>query len=132
VINTASQAGVSSPPFNGPYHATKHAVVTLSETLRAELDAFAPGVGVSVICPSAVQTRVQDAARNRPSDLDPPGGSDGTVLLTASEPSERDWRIIAAATAAREGLPPEVSDPYEYAGRALEAIDAGRLYVAPG
>jgi NAD(P)-dependent dehydrogenase (short-subunit alcohol dehydrogenase family) len=132
VINTASQAGVSSPPFNGPYNATKHAVVALSETLRAELDAFAPGVGVSVICPSAVQTRVQNSARNRPADLVPPSGSDGTVLLTVSEPSERDRRIIAAATAAREGLPPEVWDPYEYAGRALEAIDAGRLYVAPG
>ena len=132
VINTASQAGVSSPAFNGPYNATKHAVVALSETLKAELDAFAPGVGVSVICPSAVETRVQDAARNRPADLRPPGGSDGTVLLTATQPSERDSKIIAAATAARSGLPSEIWEPYDFAGRALEAIDAGHLWVAPG
>ena len=67
VVNTASMAGVTSPPFMGPYNATKHAVVTISETLYAELQLVAGGaVGVSVLCPGWVRTQIHLSDRNRP------------------------------------------------------------------
>jgi NAD(P)-dependent dehydrogenase (short-subunit alcohol dehydrogenase family) len=73
VVNTASIAGLSALPGLGVYTATKHAVVALSEVLREEL---APeGVGVSVLCPGGVRTRIHEAARNRPDAL---GGPDPT------------------------------------------------------
>ena len=71
VANTASMAGLSIVPMVGPYTASKHAVVAISESLRAELDVHAPGVGVTVLCPSYVPTRLNDSGRNRPGDLTP-------------------------------------------------------------
>ena len=71
VVNTASMAGLTTIPGggNGAYSATKHAVVGLSETLRVELDAVAPEVGVTVLCPGPVPSRIHDSARNRPAEL---------------------------------------------------------------
>lgn len=70
VVNTASMAGVTSAPFMGPYNATKHAVVTISETLYAELQLLTGGsVGVSVLCPGWVKTQIASSERNRPEDL---------------------------------------------------------------
>ncbi len=67
IVNTASMAGLTSPPFLGIYNVTKHAVVTISETLFADLSlAGAAGVGVSVLCPGWVRTRIHEAGRNRP------------------------------------------------------------------
>ncbi|HKE75303.1 MAG TPA: SDR family NAD(P)-dependent oxidoreductase [Acidimicrobiales bacterium] len=132
VVNTASLAGVATPPFNAPYNAAKHAVVALSETLRAELDVFAPGVGVSVVCPGAVATRVQESARNRPDDLVPSDGSGGTVLLTDAGLSDRDQKIVAAAMSSGDEGPPEVFAPYDFAGEVLAGVDAGTLHIAPG
>lgn len=67
VVNTASIAGLTSAPFLGPYNATKQAVVAISETLYKDLRiAGATGVGVSVLCPGFVQTRIADSGRNRP------------------------------------------------------------------
>ncbi|HAM01902.1 MAG TPA: hypothetical protein DCQ30_06690, partial [Acidimicrobiaceae bacterium] len=51
VVNTASLAGLASPPFMGPYNAAKHAVVTISETLAKDLRTMGSPVGVSVLCP---------------------------------------------------------------------------------
>lgn len=75
IVNTASIAGLSTIPGggNGAYSATKHAVVGLSETLRLELDLVAPEVGVTVLCPGPVPSRIHDAARNRPADRQPSG-----------------------------------------------------------
>src|SRR6478752_489117 len=67
VVNTASIAGLVAGPFMGPYNASKHAVVALSETLHHELALMAPHVKVSVLCPGWVQTRIGDSERNRPS-----------------------------------------------------------------
>lgn len=71
IVNTASMAGLTTIPGggNGAYSATKHAVVGLSETLRLELADAAPEVGVTVLCPGPVPSRIHDAARNRPADL---------------------------------------------------------------
>lgn len=78
VVNTASMAGLLSPAFMAPYNIAKHGVVTLSETLFAELASLAPGVGVSVLCPGWVKTRIYDAGRYAPDDATaaPLGGSD--------------------------------------------------------
>ncbi|MDO7833424.1 SDR family NAD(P)-dependent oxidoreductase [Sphingobium sp. HBC34] len=56
VVNTASMAGLIVVPSNGIYNATKHAVVSLSETLEADLKAAGHDVGVTVLCPGLVDT----------------------------------------------------------------------------
>ena len=57
-IATASVAGLVSAPMSGAYNATKHAVVSMCETLHQELRDRFNHVGVSVICPGAVQTDI--------------------------------------------------------------------------
>jgi len=57
-IATSSVAGLVSAPLTGAYNATKHGVVAICETLFQELRKNAPHVGVSVICPGAVQTDI--------------------------------------------------------------------------
>src|SRR5215468_9552947 len=83
IVNTASVVGLSPLPGLGIYVATKHAVVALSEVLREEL---APeGIGVSVLCPGGVKTRIFEAARNRPAVL---GGPDPEPESTPERISE--------------------------------------------
>ncbi len=72
VVNTASLAGMVSVPWMGIYNVCKHAVVTLSETLYRELEAAGGKVKVSVLCPAWVKTRLADADRNRPPELQNP------------------------------------------------------------
>lgn len=69
VVNTASIAGLTSTPFMGPYTATKHAVVALSECLSKELELTRSKVGVSVLCPGFVKTQINTSFRNRPASL---------------------------------------------------------------
>jgi short-subunit dehydrogenase len=111
VLNTSSMAGLSTVPFIGPYTATKHAVVGLSESLSAELAKDAPGVGVTVLCPGFVSTRLADAERNRPGSVTSSGVSDG------DDPSP----AMAAGM-----------DAAFVADQTLAAIEANRLHVAPG
>ena len=66
VVNTASVAGLLPIPFMGPYTASKHAVVGLSEALFHELAMAGSDVGVSVLCPGFVATRLADSVRARP------------------------------------------------------------------
>jgi len=69
VVNTASVAGLTAAPFMGPYNASKHAVVAISESLHHELAMMAPHVKVSVVCPGWVRTRIFESERNRPAHL---------------------------------------------------------------
>ena len=69
IVNTASMAGLVSMPGMGPYNVTKHGVVTLSETLHHELTGLGSRVGVSVLCPGHVNTRIWESERNRPEEL---------------------------------------------------------------
>jgi len=69
IVNTSSLAGLISVPGLGPYNVTKHGVVTLSETLHGELAALGSKVGVSVLCPGFVSTRLWESDRNRPEEL---------------------------------------------------------------
>ena len=71
IVNTASMAGLISGPGLGAYKVTKHAVVSLSETLYHELAERGARVGVSVLCPGFVNTRIMESARNRPGHLAP-------------------------------------------------------------
>ena len=66
IVNTASMAGLTSPPFMSPYSVAKHGVVALSEALYHELSFTHPEVGASVLCPGWVRTRIHEAGRNRP------------------------------------------------------------------
>jgi len=66
IVNTASIAGLIAAPFLGPYNATKQAVVAISETLFKDLQAVGAPIGVSVLCPGFVQTRIAESERNRP------------------------------------------------------------------
>jgi NAD(P)-dependent dehydrogenase (short-subunit alcohol dehydrogenase family) len=80
VVNTASVAGLVALPGLGIYGATKFAVMAISETLRAEL---APeGIGVSVLCPGGVRTRIHEAARNRPAAFGGPDACAGRATAT--------------------------------------------------
>jgi NAD(P)-dependent dehydrogenase (short-subunit alcohol dehydrogenase family) len=69
IVNTASIAGLISGPGLGVYKVTKHGVVSLSETLCCELAAMRSKIGVSVLCPGWVNTRIMDSERNRPAEL---------------------------------------------------------------
>ncbi|HLE67284.1 MAG TPA: SDR family NAD(P)-dependent oxidoreductase [Burkholderiales bacterium] len=73
VVNTASVAGLISPPGSGAYGASKHAVVTLTETLYHDLQEHGSSVGVSVLCPAYVPTGIAESERHRPKEfLNPP------------------------------------------------------------
>jgi NAD(P)-dependent dehydrogenase (short-subunit alcohol dehydrogenase family) len=114
IVNTASINGVARAPLAGPYSATKFAVVGLSEVLAAEL-AETP-IGVSVLCPSWVKTRMLDNGRNRPTRFG------GPIKLDADNANaERNARY---AKALESGL-----DPAHVAQLVIGAIEARRLFV---
>ncbi|HWI38022.1 MAG TPA: SDR family NAD(P)-dependent oxidoreductase [Burkholderiales bacterium] len=71
VVNTASVAGLISPPGSAAYNVTKHAVVAYSETLYHDLRERGSAVGVSVLCPAYVPTGIADSERNRPAGVEP-------------------------------------------------------------
>jgi NAD(P)-dependent dehydrogenase (short-subunit alcohol dehydrogenase family) len=66
IVNTASLAGLGGVAGLGIYCTTKFAVVGLSESLHHDLVARSSAVGVSVLCPGFVQTRIGESARNAP------------------------------------------------------------------
>src|SRR5947209_40760 len=63
VVNTASMAGLVTAPLSGAYSVSKHAVVSLSEALVQDLSLRRARVGVSVLCPGWVATRLLESAR---------------------------------------------------------------------
>jgi len=69
IVNTASVAGLISPPGMSVYCVSKHAVVTLSECLYHDLRLAGTQIGVSVLCPGFVKTGIADSHRNRPAEL---------------------------------------------------------------
>jgi NAD(P)-dependent dehydrogenase (short-subunit alcohol dehydrogenase family) len=74
IVNTASVAGLLSPPSMGVYNASKHAVVSLTETLYHDLLNAGGQVGCSLLCPAFVPTGIADAERVRPDTLRNDGG----------------------------------------------------------
>jgi short-subunit dehydrogenase len=69
IVNTASMAGLLTPPNMGVYNVSKHAVVALSETLYQDLKLVSDQVSASVLCPYFVPTGISQSHRNRPQDL---------------------------------------------------------------
>ncbi|TAG34018.1 MAG: SDR family oxidoreductase [Polaromonas sp.] len=69
IVNTASMAGLLNPPNMGVYNVSKHAVVSLSETLYQDLSLVTSQIGASVLCPFFVATGIGQSHRNRPADL---------------------------------------------------------------
>jgi NAD(P)-dependent dehydrogenase (short-subunit alcohol dehydrogenase family) len=114
IVNTASMAGMVSGMGFNPYTATKFAVVAMSEGLVPQLQPF--GIGVSVLCPHFVRTKIGESGRNRQErygqadPLDPNGPAAAFVAEIA--------RQIEAGR-----------DPAEVAARVLNAIRNGELYI---
>ena len=69
IVNTASMAGLVSMPNMGVYNVSKHAVVSLSETLYQDLHLVTDQIGASVLCPYFVPTGISNSHRNRPADM---------------------------------------------------------------
>jgi NAD(P)-dependent dehydrogenase (short-subunit alcohol dehydrogenase family) len=76
VVCTASVAGLTDTPTLPPYGVSKHAVVGLAASMRREL--AERGVGVSVLCPGLIKTRIFESERNRPSDMVDPSDDNPT------------------------------------------------------
>ena len=114
IVNTASIAGLLGGALSGPYAATKFAIVGLTEVLAAELEGSA--IGVSVLCPAWVRTRMLDNGRNRPTQF---GGPFDLASDTAN--AARNARYAAALRTAM--------DPAAVATLVLDAIRSGRRYV---
>jgi len=112
VVNTASIAGLVASAFLGPYNATKQAVVAISETLYKDLQIAGSAVGVSVLCPGFVQTRIDESERNRPAWAPAAEGDDAQNLRGAIK------ALIAT------GIPPAV-----VADRVLDAVRTNTFYI---
>ncbi len=112
VVNTASIAGLATAGFLGPYNATKQAVVAISETLFKDLQAVAAPVGVSVLCPGFVQTRIAESDRNRPAWA-PEREVEGATELRAAV-----QQMVGA------GIPAEA-----VADRVLDAVRTNTFYI---
>ncbi|MDH4246536.1 MAG: SDR family NAD(P)-dependent oxidoreductase [Deltaproteobacteria bacterium] len=104
VVNTASMAGLIASRDLGIYNASKAAVVSLSETLARDLKETS--VGVSVLCPMGVKTRIIDSERNRP-----------------------EWAPRSGAANAPPPLVGRWLDPDGVAERVLEAVRVGELFI---
>lgn len=68
IVNTASMAGTVNMPNMGIYNVSKHAVVSLTETLYQDLALVSDQVTASVLCPYFVPTGIHQSHRNRPQD----------------------------------------------------------------
>ena len=68
IVNTASMAGLVTPPNMGIYNVSKHAVVSLTETLYQDLRLVSDQIGASVLCPFFVPTGINQSASHRPGD----------------------------------------------------------------
>lgn len=113
VVNTASMAGLM--PGMGIYGVTKHAVVALSESMYGELKGRALPIGVSVLCPAWVRTRIMESERNRPESPRPAPGEQA--------PEAAMMRNIVA------GLIEAGLDPDVVGRRVADAIRTERFYV---
>ncbi|NNL66312.1 MAG: SDR family NAD(P)-dependent oxidoreductase [Myxococcales bacterium] len=113
VVNTSSMAGLM--PGMGIYGVTKHAVVALSESLWTELNTRGQDVGVSVLCPGWVRTRIVESERNRPEAPRPDPGPEAPQI-------EMMRKMIASFV--EGGL-----DPLEVGRRVAQSIREKRFYV---
>ena len=113
LLFTASFAGLVPNVGLGPYCVAKYGVVALAEVLHRELREH--GIGVSVLCPMRVATRIGTSQRNRGTEY---GGTDAPAAVAEPGESNADLagRILDADTVAAE---------------VMRAVDENLLYVVP-
>ena len=114
IVNTASEAAFTARAYVGVYHASKHAVLALSEALAQELEQDGAPVRVSVLCPGGVNTQVLDAARNRPPDLARERGATGAAAALRAR-YERDL--------------PRAMAPEDVAETVIDGVRNDRFYL---
>lgn len=115
ITNTASMAGVLNAPNMGVYNVTKHAVVSMSETLYQDLRLVTDQVHASVLCPYFVPTGIHESHRNRPAD------QRGDSKPTASQ-------MIAQAMSAKAVTSGKVTAE-EVAQMVVDAMRNERFYI---
>ncbi len=117
VVNTASIAGLMSAPSTGPYTVSKHAVVALSELLYGDLRKVDAGVGVSVLCPSFVNTHIYEMQKHQPMDE-----------ATRNDPARiAEQEAIEQATA--EFFQANAIAPEQVADQVFAAIEGDNFYI---
>ncbi len=114
VVNTASMAGLLTPPNMGIYNVSKHAVVSLTETLYQDLRLVTDQVSASVLCPYFVPTGISQSERNRPADLAAAAPTQSQLIGQAM--SEK---AVSSGTVSAEDV----------AQMVLEAIAQDRFYI---
>ncbi|MDB3914880.1 SDR family NAD(P)-dependent oxidoreductase [Gammaproteobacteria bacterium] len=112
ILNVSSMAGMGGVPYSGAYTASKAAVVALSESWAAELQD--KHIGVSVLCPAFVQTRIYDSERNRPDKYK----SKNSQIENESSFSKQTKQMV------KDGI-----DVSIVGKRVVEAINHGELYI---
>ena len=115
VVNTASMAGLVNMPNQGAYNVTKHAVVSLSETLYQDLALVTDQVHAHVLCPYFVPTGIAHSDRARPGEM-----SDGSAMTTSQK--------VAQALGVKAVASGKVSAA-EVAQFVFDAMQANRFYV---
>jgi len=114
IVNTASMAAVTTAAFTSVYYMSKHAVLSLSESLHHELTLSGAKIGVSALCPEAVATAIDRSERNRPAALR--SGAESSAEKQFVEQALRDQLEVAT--------PPGV-----IADRVIDAIRENRFYI---
>jgi NAD(P)-dependent dehydrogenase (short-subunit alcohol dehydrogenase family) len=118
IVNTASVEGLWTRISGASYQVTKHGVVALSEILKLEMAFTETKIGVSVLCPGAVNTGILDSGRNRPSELQNPPEN----LPEPTPEQEKQWEELLKVFA--EGMP-----PIEVADHVFNAIREDRFFI---
>ena len=116
IINTASVSGLISPPGSAMYNVTKHAVVTLTETLYHDLALRQARIGCSVLCPAYVPTGIVDSERNRPALLQNPARG------KSAEQQAREAMLRKAVTSGKLSAA-------DVAEKVYEAVREERFYI---
>ena len=116
IVNTASMAGLMNPPNMGVYNVSKHAVVSLSETLFQDLALVTEQVTASVLCPYFVPTGIHHSQRNRPAAL----RSDGQTPT-------KSQRIAQAMTG--KAVESGKVSAAQVAGMVFDALRDKRFYI---
>ena len=114
IVNTASMAGLLTPPNMGIYNVSKHAVVSLTETLYQDLSLVTDQVSASVLCPYFVPTGISHSERNRPSDLAATKPTQSQLIGQAmSEKAVSSGKVTAA----------------DVAQKVFDAVHSGQFYI---
>ena len=116
IVNTASMAGLLNAPNMGIYNVSKHAVVSMSETLYQDLALVTDQISASVLCPFFVPTGISQSHRNRPEDL------------TAADAKPTQSQLIGQAMSDKAVGSGKVTAA-EVAQKVFDAISAGQFYI---